>query len=79
MNQFMMGPGIFFSFMLFAFLAGAILFAFWIWMIIDCIKRDFKKDVEKVVWILVIVLLGFLGALIYFFVVKIHDKKKHKK
>ena len=54
-------------------------FAFWIWMIIDCAKRKFKKDVKKVVWILVIVLLGFLGALIYFFVVKIHDKKKRKK
>lgn len=49
--------------------------AFWIWMIIDCAKRDFRKDNDKIVWILVIVLLQLLGAIIYFFVVK-NSKKK---
>lgn len=39
-------------------------------MIIDCAQRKFKSDSEKVVWILVIVLLGWLGAIIYYFVVK---------
>ena len=34
----------------------AILFViFWIWMIIDCAKRKFKNDLEKIIWILVIV------------------------
>jgi hypothetical protein len=46
------------------------LFALWIWMIIDCAKRKFKTDSEKVVWILVIVLLSYLGAVIYYFAVK---------
>ena len=41
-------------------------FVFWILMIIDCVKRDFKKDNEKVVWILVIVLLGFIGAFLIY-------------
>jgi len=50
--------------------------AFWIWMIIDCAKRDFKKDNDKVVWILVIVLLQILGAIIYYFAVKTGEKKK---
>jgi len=45
--------------------------AFWIWMIIDCAKRDFKKENDKVVWILVIVLLQIIGAIIYYFAVKI--------
>ena len=54
------------------------LFIFWIRMIIDCAKRDFRKDNEKVVWILIIVLLGFLGAAIYYFAVKINDKKIDK-
>ena len=55
------------------------LFVFWIKMIIDCAKRDFKAENEKVVWILVIVLLGFLGATVYYFAVKVQDKKEVKK
>ena len=43
---------------------------FWIAMIIDCVKRNFKKDSEKIVWILVLIFLGVLGAIIYYFVVK---------
>lgn len=34
------------------------LFIFWLKMLIDCIKRNFKNDNEKIVWVLVIVLLG---------------------
>lgn len=54
-------------------------FAFWIWMIIDCAKRNFQKDIDKVVWIIVIVFLSVLGAAIYYFAVKIADKKEMKK
>ncbi len=46
------------------------LWVFWIWMIVDCVKRNFKNDNDKVVWILVLVFLGILGAIIYFFVIK---------
>ena len=49
--------------------------AFWIWMIIDCAKRNFKNDNEKIVWILIIVLAQFIGALIYFFVIKLPNNK----
>ncbi len=54
-------------------------FAFWIWMIVDCAKRNFKKDIEKVVWILVLIFTGIIGALIYYFVVKADDKKGKRK
>ena len=67
--------GFFIIMMLLIVIVGALLFAFWIWMIIDCAKRDFKKDIDKVVWILVIVFLSVLGAAIYYFAVKIKDKK----
>ena len=50
------------------------LFIFWILMIIDAAKRKFKDETEKVVWILVVVLLGWLGAIIYYFAVKHPDK-----
>lgn len=70
------------SFLLAIFLiaiVGALLFIFWIWMIIDCAKRNFKKDTDKVVWILVIVFLNVLGASIYYFAVKLPDKNNKKK
>lgn len=42
----------------------------WILMLIDCIQRDFSKPDDKTVWILVVVLTGWVGALIYYFMVK---------
>lgn len=40
------------------------LFAFWLWMLIDCVQREFEGN-NKVIWILVIVLAGWIGAIIY--------------
>ncbi|MGD0017367.1 MAG: PLDc N-terminal domain-containing protein [Verrucomicrobiia bacterium] len=40
--------------------------AFWIWMVVDCAINEPAGN-DKVVWLLVIILLHFLGALIYFF------------
>jgi hypothetical protein len=39
-------------------------------MIVDAAQRDYTKSEEKVMWILVIVLGGFIGAIVYYFVVK---------
>ena len=40
---------------------------FWLWMLIDCIKRQFN---DKVLWIILIVFLNLLGAILYYFIVK---------
>ena len=50
-------------------------FLFWIWMLTDCAKRNFKKENDKIVWILVIALAQFIGALIYYFMIKLPNKK----
>jgi len=42
--------------------------AFWIWMLVSAIQNKGLTDNEKVLWVLVIALLHWLGALIYFFV-----------
>lgn len=42
--------------------------AFWVWMLIDAISRTPSEGNTKLIWILVIVLAGIIGALIYFFV-----------
>ncbi len=39
--------------------------AFWIWAIVDCATKEEDTGNTKVVWILVIVLGHFIGALIY--------------
>ncbi len=41
--------------------------AFWIWMLIHAITNKGLDGTEKIVWVLVVILLPFLGSLIYFF------------
>ncbi len=44
------------------------LFAFWIWMLVHAITNKGLSDTEKIVWVLVIIFVHFIGAIIYFFV-----------
>jgi Phospholipase_D-nuclease N-terminal len=41
---------------------------FWIWMIVDCATSRSLTGTDKVVWLLVIIFLHFVGALIYYLV-----------
>ena len=47
---------------------GLVGFAFWIWMLVDCLTKEPSEGNDKIIWVLVIVLLNWLGALIYLFV-----------
>lgn len=72
--------GVLSTIMIAAFFALLVLpVIFYIWMLVDCAKRKFKEENSKVVWILVIALAGLIGAIIYYFAVKIKDKKKKTK
>jgi hypothetical protein len=53
---------------LFLVTVGLLVFAFWIWMLIDAIQNKGLTDGEKVGWVLAVVFLHFLGALLYFFI-----------
>jgi hypothetical protein len=58
----------------FALFAGAI---FWLWMFIDCLKREnYKEENDKVVWVIVLLLASMIGAILYFFLVKRALKEK---
>ena len=48
---------------------GLALLIFWIWAIIDCAKRNFRNDLEKIIWILIIIFTSWVGALVYFIAV----------
>jgi hypothetical protein len=60
--------------MLFVVPIALAVFAFWIWMLISAIQNKGLTEGEKIAWVLVVALLHFLGALIYFFVG--HPKRK---
>lgn len=65
----------FIIFLWFAMIALAIfLFVFWILMIIDVAQRRFKNENDKIVWILIVALLSWVGALVYYFVIKKSNK-----
>ena len=62
-------------FFIFIVLAVAVLaLVFWIFMIVDIVKREFSDSDDKVLWMLVVILAGVIGAIIYFFMVKYNDK-----
>ena len=56
------------------FVVGFVVFVlptvFWIAEIVDVLKRDFYEPNNKIVWVLVVILLHFLGSVIYYFVGK---------
>ncbi len=48
---------------------------FWVFMIIDCAQRKFKKKEEKILWIVILILTSWVGAVVYYFVVKSYNPK----
>ena len=47
-------------------------FAFWVWMLVDCAQApepDHDSN-HRLVWILILVFTGWIGALLYFFLVR---------
>lgn len=51
--------------LVFSIALGAL--AFWVWMIVDCATRETDPQL-RLVWMLVILFAGIIGAPIYFFV-----------
>lgn len=49
-------------------LFGLAAFAFWVWMLVDCLKFESSQGNDKLIWVLVLVFANWIGALIYFFV-----------
>ncbi len=58
------------GFLFFLLIGGITLavFAFWIWMLVHAITNKGLSDTERIVWVLVIIFVHFIGAIIYFFV-----------
>jgi hypothetical protein len=66
--------GVFICIYVLAFVAGIFFFVVWIIALVDCAKREnleFPSPSEnsKVLWILIIVLAGGVGSIVYYFLV----------
>jgi len=44
---------------------GLLAFGFWIWALVDCLTNESSEGNDKIIWVLVILLLSWIGALIY--------------
>lgn len=56
----------FLFFLLGTFVLGLATFVFWLWALIDCARKEHPGENMKLVWILVVLFAGIVGALIYF-------------
>src|SRR3990170_7966192 len=59
------------------------LIVFWLWMLIDCLKRQddmfkFGGNNARLIWILIIILTGVIGAVIYYFLIKKTDSHEDR-
>ena len=59
----------------FVFISIPLIFGFWIWMLVDVANKPIKR---KTVWVLVIVFFNFIGAILYFIIVRRKYKKNLK-
>jgi peptidoglycan/LPS O-acetylase OafA/YrhL len=48
--------------------AGLLGTAFWVWMLVDCAMNEPSDSNDKIVWILILVFTGIIGAVLYYFV-----------
>ena len=62
-------PGIFVLMIIMLMLMFAFgAFVLWIWTLIDCIKNEPSKGNDRIMWVLVIALTNWIGALLYLIV-----------
>lgn len=55
-------------------LLALVAFAFWGWMLADCLKKTHPQSNDKLIWVLVIILTNLIGAFLYFFIQRAKTK-----
>ena len=57
---------------IFTFMAATTIL--WLYMLVDCLGK--KKFEDKLAWVVVILMLHFIGALMYFFMTRENSRKR---
>lgn len=55
------GIAMIFFWVLFVGVGGVI----WIWALIDVIRRQFTNQNDKTLWLIIVILLGWIGGIVY--------------
>jgi prolipoprotein diacylglyceryltransferase len=59
--------GFSYVFILYAFI-GLLSFIFWIWILIDCTKKETDIGNTRLIWVIIIVLTYIVGAFLYYII-----------
>ncbi|MBU0532831.1 PLDc N-terminal domain-containing protein [Candidatus Micrarchaeota archaeon] len=63
--------GFFWLFYCLAILVCIVFFVIWVWLLIDCLKREnYDGPNDRLLWALVILFGGIIGCAIYYFLIK---------
>jgi Phospholipase_D-nuclease N-terminal len=46
-------------------IVGILCLILWIWALVDCLHNSGLQGTEKLIWVLVIIFLPFLGSILY--------------
>ncbi|WP_259370140.1 PLD nuclease N-terminal domain-containing protein [Methanococcoides orientis] len=62
---------------------AAIAIVFWLFMLFDCLQRSTENfprtgEHEKLIWLIALVFLNFIGAILYYYMVKIQGNSLKK-
>lgn len=55
-----------FLFLVLLWSAAGIIFIFWVWMLADCALNEPRDSLDKLTWVIIIIVTNVVGAAIYF-------------
>lgn len=55
-----------FGMLMFSFILGCL--ALWVYAITDIVKGGFKSESDKLVWLILVLMIPFLGTVLYFLI-----------
>jgi O-antigen ligase len=64
---------------LLVFVFLVLVFIFWLVMLLDVVKKDFKKSDDKIMWVLILLFANWIGAVIYYAIVFREERLKRTK
>lgn len=68
--------GFWLVFVLLSGILGVASTVLWIWVLVEVLTKETNEENTKLIWVLVVVLTGWIGALIYLFVRRPERVKK---
>lgn len=52
----------------FGLIGALVCLILWIWALLDIVNGRFRDDVTKIVWVLIVIFIPFLGTILYYLI-----------